>query len=44
MAWKDIQRAVGTDEEAEALVKAGDRFRVVTVTEGGRTFSEPRIR
>jgi hypothetical protein len=44
MAWKDIQRPVATDDEAAALVKKGDRFRVVTVTEKGRTFGPPQIK
>ena len=35
-AWRDIQRSCETIEEAQALLPAGKRGRIMRITEAGR--------
>lgn len=39
--WRPVQKAFGTDAEARGGVRAGQRGRVVTFTEKGRSTGEP---
>jgi len=43
-AWQDIQRAFTTEAGPLQEIPYGARYRIVCVTEQGRTFSEPRIK
>jgi hypothetical protein len=43
LAWKDVQRSHATAQEARNAAPSG-RFRLVTVTEDGRTCGDPEER
>lgn len=40
-AWRPVQKALGTAEEARGRVPPGQRGRVITISESGRTVGEP---
>ena len=42
MAWRDIQRAFKSPGDAELSAPEGAKYRLVTISESGRTYSETR--